>query len=584
MSGGILDRALLSRMAGQRTYGRGVDYFEGGLVRSLAAHDGTVTATVRGTRSYRVKLWMDDRTLGYSCTCPVGVEGTFCKHAVAVGLDWLAENAGGKARKDRTKQRSVTMDDVRAHLDRQDKTALVKLLLDHAMDDDRLRERLLMRTAREGKKGINLETFRKAIDHAIEPGEFVDYHSMYEYTRGIMEIIDSIADLLKDGHAAEVVELTEHGISAVEDCLGSVDDSDGHLGGILEQLQELHHRACRKAKLDPITLAERLFAWELRTDWDVFYGAAATYKDALGKQGLARYRQLAEDEWARVPALSARSKDTDRYSKRFRITHIMETLAQATGDVDVLIAVKSRDLSHAYAYLQIAETLRAAGRLDEGLEWAERGVKAFPERTDSRLREFLADEYHRRRRHDDAMNLIWAAYMEAPHLEHYKKLKKHADQNTEWPRWRDKALAFLRTEIARRREEGSKRAAPWWSARIDNSDLVSIFLWEKNAKTAWQEANDGGCSNDLWMRLAGLREKQYPEDAIPIYQRQLEATINQKNNDAYNEAVTLLRKVQRLMSRGDKQPAFAAYLTTVRTAHKLKRNFIKLLDTAKWDG
>lgn len=38
------------------------------------------------------------------------------------------------------------------------------------------------------------------------------------------------------------------------------------------------------------------------------------------------------------------------------------------------------------------------------------------------------------------------------------------------------------------------------------------------------------------------------------------------------------------MSRCDKQPPFTDYLTTVRTAHKPKRNFIKLLDAAKWDG
>jgi uncharacterized Zn finger protein len=285
-----------------------------------------------------------------------------------------------------------------------------------------------------------------------------------------------------------------------------------------------------------------------------------------------------------VPVLIAGSNDADRYGKRFRITHIMETLARETGDVDALIAVKSRDLSHAYAYLQIAEALRAAGRHDAGLEWAERGVKAFPERTDSRLREFLADEYHRRKRHDDAMNLIWAAYTEGPQLDQYQALKKHADRHKQRPPWRDKALAFLRSEIARRRGAASKRAAPWWSARIDNSDLVSIFLWEKSANAAWQEAKDGGCSNELWMRLAGLREKQHPEDAIPIYQRQFEATINQKNNDAYRDAATLLRKVQHLMSRCDKRPAFADYLTTVRTAHKPKRNFIKLLDAAKWDG
>jgi uncharacterized Zn finger protein len=95
---------------------------------------------------------------------------------------------------------------------------------------------------------------------------------------------------------------------------------------------------------------------------------------------------------------------------------------------------------------------------------------------------------------------------------------------------------------------------------------------------------DASVTNDLWMRLAGLREKQHPEDAIPIYQRQFQATVNQKNNEAYREAVALLRKVQHLMSRCDKRPAFAAYLTTVRAAHKPKRNFIKLLDAAKWDG
>lgn len=579
----VLNSTLLRQMAGVRTYGRGVDYYEGGLVRSLAENGGTVTASVRGTHTYRIKLWIEEGRLNYACNCPVGADDTFCKHVVAVGLKWLAEHGADKRHGQCAERSAVTMDDVRAYLDSQSKANLTKLLIDHAMDDDRLRERLLMKTAKEGPRGINLETFRKAIDHAVDPGGFVDYHSMYEYSRGISEVVDSIAELLKDGHAAEVVELTEHALSAVEDCIGSTDDSDGHLGGILERLQDLHHRACRKGKLEPITLAERLFAWELRTDWDVFYGAAATYRDVLGREGLARYRQLAEAEWKRVPALTAGSKDADRYGKRFRITHIMETLAQAAGDVDALVAVKSRDLSHAYAYLQIAETLRAAGRPDEALDWAERGVKAFPQRTDSRLREFLADEYHRRKRHDDAMNLIWADYADAPHLEQYEKLKKHADRNRLWPEWRDKALAFLRTEIARRREEASKRAAPWWSGRIDNSDLVSIFLWEKNAETAWREAKDGGCSNDLWMRLAGLREKEHLEDAIPIYQRQLEATVNRKNNDAYKEAVTLLRKLQRLMPRSDKPQSFAAYLTTVRAAHKPKRNFIKLLDAAKWE-
>jgi len=103
--------------------------------------------------------------------------------------------------------------------------------------------------------------------------------------------------------AAEVIELAEYALAAVDNTMGSVDDSDGHMGGILERLRELHHAACKKAKPDPEALAERLVAWELRSDGDTFHGAAATYADVLGKRGRAVYRKLAEAAWARVAAM-----------------------------------------------------------------------------------------------------------------------------------------------------------------------------------------------------------------------------------------------------------------------------------------
>jgi len=71
-------------MAGGRSYQRGEDYFAADRVGALLEHDGAVTAKVRGTRAYRVELWAQEDTLGFSCTCPVGDEGAFCKHCVAV--------------------------------------------------------------------------------------------------------------------------------------------------------------------------------------------------------------------------------------------------------------------------------------------------------------------------------------------------------------------------------------------------------------------------------------------------------------------------------------------------------------------
>jgi uncharacterized Zn finger protein len=575
----VLDLHALHELAGRRSFERGKDYFGGGAAHALTEQEDRVTARVHGMREYRVKLWADGDDLGYSCTCPVGAEGDFCKHCVAVGLAWL-EEAKEARRPGKAAKPAVTMKDVRAYLEAQDKGTLVSMLMEQAKDDDRLSERLLMKVAKKGAKGLDLATFRRAIDNAVDTGEFVEYGSVSGYAEGIGEVVDSIEELLKEGHAAEVIELAEHGLEALEGAIGSVDDSDGHLGGILERVQELHHAACKKAKPDPEALAERLFEWELRTDWDTFFGAAKTYADVLGAKGLAAYRRLAEAEWARVPALGPGKTAEDSYGRRFRITHIMEALAEQSGDIEALVAVKSRNLSHAYAYLQIAEVYKQARQHDQALEWAERGLKAFPDRTDSRLRDFLADEYHRRKRHDEAMALMWAEFAESPRLDTYQKLKTHADRTGQWPAWRDKGLTFLRESIAKAEKTASK--AQWgWAPRTDHSELVRIFLWEKDIEAAWREAKAGDCSADLWLELAAKRERDHPKDALAVYQARIDPTVNQKNNDAYKAAVGLLRKVRDLMTRLGREAEFARYLETVRATHKPKRNFMKLLDHMK---
>ena len=79
----LLDRRTLRRIAGPRSFERGEDYFANGQVGSLVDNEGTITAKVRGTQPYRVKLWVEGSELEYSCTCPVGNDGAFCKHCVA---------------------------------------------------------------------------------------------------------------------------------------------------------------------------------------------------------------------------------------------------------------------------------------------------------------------------------------------------------------------------------------------------------------------------------------------------------------------------------------------------------------------
>ncbi len=577
----VLDKRAIRRLAGPGSLERGETYFAGGRVRSLVLDDGTITAKVRGRQEYRVRLWAKGTSVAYSCTCPLGSGGAFCKHCVATGLAWLARPAEVHIASRGARAPAVTMGDVRAYLAAQDKDALVKMLMDQVREDNRLRERLLIQVARKGSKGLNLATFRAAIDNAVDAGGFVDYRSAYQYAEGIDQAVDTIKGLLKDGHAAEVIELAEYAIAAVEDATDQVDDSGGHMGEILHRLQDLHHAACKKARPDPEVLAKRLFEWELRSDMDTFLDAAERYKAILGKKGLAEYRRLAEAEWARLPALPPGQHTGEGAHRPWQITHIMETMARQRGDVEALVRIKCQDLSHAYSFLQIAEIYKKARRRDLALEWAERGVKAFPERTDSRLRDFLAEEYHRRNRHEEAMALIWPQLTDVPGFELYKKLKSHADRVGQWAGWREKALALLRDHVARAKT--AARPSVWrWSPAVDHSLLVEVFLWEKDVDAAWREAKDSGCSGALWLELATRLENDRPQDALGIYQAQIAPTVDQKGEVAYREAVRLLRKVHALMGRIGQGSEFAAYLESIRAAHKPKRNFIKLLDATKW--
>jgi len=570
-------KAKLKRATDSRSWQRGEDYFHRGLVYSLLEDGATILAKVRGTRNYRVRLWTENGQIEGDCSCPIGDGGYFCKHCVAVGLTYL-EGARGAGKAGRSEP-AVTLDDVRQYLGRQDTSKLVEIIMRQVMEDDRLRESLLMKVARHGPGGLDIATFRKAIDHTTDTGDFVDYQSAYGFARGIEEVVESIGELLEEGHAEEVIDLAEHAIARCEDALGVMDDSDGNMGGIMERLGEIHHAACLAARPDHEALARRLFEWELKTDWDTFYGAAEAYADVLGKKGLAVYRSLAQELWDKTPQLGPGDERTYEHS-RYRLTSIMESLARSDGDIEAIVAVKSRDLSLPYHYLEIAEIYKQAGQADKALEWAERGMKDFPQCTDERLREFLADEYHRRKRHGEAMELVWAGFEDRPCLGGYKQLKAHADRAKQWPKWRERALETVHKNIGNARKKA--RQERWsWAGNTDHSLLVEIYLWEKDPDAAWAEAQMGGCSDSLWMTMAKMRERDHPADALKVYKVRVEPIIQQMGNEAYREAAALIRKIRTLMKRLGQNDKFADYLASIRATHKRKRNFMAMLDRIK---
>lgn len=575
MLNNLISRSTLENLAGNTAFRRGEEYFSVGAVGRLRATDDKVTARVEGTETYEIELRDDDGDLAYDCTCPRAADGYFCKHCVAAGLAWLAENsaapksgaASGK------KKRRDPWRDIKEYLTTQPSEALVELLLNVAQRDDRLYQSLLLKTERSSGGGNVVKAYQRAIDSATRIHGFVDWREVSTFASNIEQVADSLVELLKPDTAAMLVELAEYAIERVEHALEQVDDSNGEIGSIVYRLGELHLKACAMAQPEPAGLAERLFRLETTLPFGLCSSDATTYHDALGKEGLRRYRELAEAEWRK---LKPRDMKDSYDAHRSRITRIMEQLAEASGDVEELVAIKSQDLSSCYRYLDIAEIWTKAKQPDKALEWAERGLKAFPERPDNRLRDFLVAAYLKRKRNDEALQLTWIQFEERSTLEHCKKLHDIADKLGLWPQQRDRALARVAEIIAREASATShwkpKPSTPNYSLRVE------IALWEQDLDAAWSASHEGACDRGLLVTLAGKLESSRPGDAVSLYRRVVPPIVEQTNNAAYDEAIKLIRKVGGLMNVQNQPRQFSDYLAELRVQFKLKRNFIKLLD------
>lgn len=209
-----LTLAAVQSLADAKSFARGKAYFHDGVVSRLEERDGAVHASVRGTHRYRVELAVDENgELAYDCNCPVGDDGVFCKHAVAVALCWL-ENSGeevfhaeeaapGKPRKKRKTYEEV----IREYVATLDKDALQDWLLEAIERDLKLRDKLLFAARAAGAS--DLPGMKAAVRQATRISRPLGWREAGAYGDGLMSLADMLRQRLSGPHAAQVVELSE---------------------------------------------------------------------------------------------------------------------------------------------------------------------------------------------------------------------------------------------------------------------------------------------------------------------------------------------------------------------------------------
>jgi uncharacterized Zn finger protein len=554
------DIDALRALAGDKVFARAEVYFRAGQVEILSIGPDRVLAQVAGTQDYRTVLTGGltggRAEIGGECSCPAFGNWGFCKHMAAAAL---AANADGD---DDGADGGGALARIRDHLETKSVEALAGMIVGLAENDPALFRRLDMAAATLKADGKTLETrLRKAFDSTVRTRGFIDYSQAPGWAAGVEAALDTLADLIPDGHAGLVRKLAEHAIVRIGKAVENIDDSDGHCMFLFNHAQKIHLAACRAAPPDPVALARDLFSSEMEDDYDIFHRAVAHYADVLGEDGLAEYRRLAVAGWEKLPPRTGDGRVHHEYVSDYgRLASILDFFAERGGDVAARIALRAKDLSSPWKYLQLAEFCLSQDRKDQALHYAEEGLWVFEDaRQDERLVFLVADLMLGAGREQDAKAHLWRTFEREPSLALYRRLRTLGGKDASEP-----AVAFLRARI-------SKDTATKWHSPADL--LIRILMEEKMFDAAWAAMQDHGASGGLKESLARASEATHPREALAVYAGRVEKLVEAGGNPGYEEARGLVSRMGELRGAS----AQAAYVADLKTRFRRKRNFMKLL-------
>ena len=385
-----ISRDEIRQAFSEKTFSRGLEYFEKGYVEIGVKKGNKLVGTVLGSapNPYKVRVEITDE-IHSECTCPVGV---MCKHGVALILQWMKGRGS-----------FLDADNLLASLERRDKNELIKIIGALIEEEPVLASKFGL-SEEVSEKRVNIEAISRRISQILRG--FLDYYAVPRVVSELEEV-KRIGDKLAEGGSfKEAIDvyllLVERGVDAFED---GADDSDGILGDFViecvedfnknvEKLGEEEKRALISKIMDIIEVED----YGLDTD-EMLYGVA-------GRENIG---VIEEDLLRRIPK-SGESFHVE-YHRR-RILDLLSGLYENLGlHEDALRVMVKVGLKNKDDYLRLARALMAEGKDKEAFEFVREGVRlgegrnyALDELYFNLLNQFLGEKREVEVKEEEAIN------------------------------------------------------------------------------------------------------------------------------------------------------------------------------------
>lgn len=581
----LLSDAALRQLSGPAVFARGQTYAASGAIETLEdaepapGEQVALAAVVQGTQPYQVRVWIDEENdLDGECDCPHAQDGNFCKHLVALCLAWRGDLGGEAPVPDAQAARKVAAVAKRARTQASNRDALHAFV--RAQPAQALAERLwawagydralmadLKAWQAEHSAGNDTKALRGAIGDLLrQRSGYLDWHEMPTYMRRAGRVLPLLQPWLQRD-PAELRALCEHALRCLYKVAEHADDSNGELGGLMQDLIALLTQALHAAP-PPAAWVERWFTLMAEDPWGLWDEKAILA--AAGPAVLARYTERVREEWDRWQRSHPATGRYDYQRSQLRGRYLASIAAQ--GDPRALRDAMAASAADPGEFHDLVALCEGQGWYREAFQWAQAAAKRHPQ--DWRSEDDLLRCYERDGWDEEAL-AIWRRRLAAnasPDV--YQSALKAAERaGRDRAAYRAELFAWAEQREAealqaRRKNPYGLQADPM---ERDVSLRTAWLLADRDLEAALALVQQSGvrCAAATLETLARKLPRRHHADAAQLLQRVF-AQAMERATSPYAKPLELVREIlERLPSAQQ-----AAWLAELRTRYKPKRNFI----------
>lgn len=257
--------------------------------------------------------------------------------------------------------------------------ALADLLLEVTRGNRALQQRLRLElSARAGPMDVARD-IRKRFAQIRRASGFISWQKQKAFARELSDLVDLITTRIAPDAPGEAFELLWTFLQLAPNIHERTDDSNGVIGGVMDDAMAAIGDLAPRLDLDPEALADRVFEALQDNGYGEFDGAIPALAEALGPSGLERLKTLAKTaeaapltdaDLARYDFVgdAARRSSLALEGRNRTASMILQDVADLQGDVDAYMARYSPEqLTYHTIAPDVAARLLAADRAEEAL-------------------------------------------------------------------------------------------------------------------------------------------------------------------------------------------------------------------------